>query len=524
VTARLAVNVTGLPAQAAAQVTVSGPSGYTRALAGTAQLNLLAPGAYTVSASPVQLAGRTYTALPASLDVALAASVTPQTVTVEYGAGTAVLLVTVAGLPVGTDAAVTVSGPAGLSRVLTTSTALPRLEAGSYTVTATTVGSALTTHQPSLALQTVTLVQGDSSQVVVSYGSAPLQLEVQQVVSGLTQPVFLTAPEGDARLFIVERPGRVLLFANGALKSAPFLDIRSRVNNNGERGLLGMAFDPRYASNGIFYVYYVDLGGNMALERFTSTPGADVAGASGGVVMTIPHGGSEHHGGMIAFGPDSMLYLAPGDGGCCGDPQNNAQNLVNLLGKVLRIDVRTSPYSIPAGNPFIGLQPNRQEIWAYGLRNPWRFSFDAPGGMLYIGDVGQDAREEVDAIPVGTAGANFGWRFMEGIVCYNPTSNCALGRTLTRPVYDYTHADGCSVTGGYVYRGREIPEFVGHFLFSDYCRGWLRSFRVQGAGVADLRAWAGITLPQMVSFGRDGAGELYMVASNRVWKLFRKIS
>jgi glucose/arabinose dehydrogenase len=238
--------------------------------------------------------------------------------------------------------------------------------------------------------------------------------------------------------------------------------------------------------------------------------------------MTIPHGRTEHHGGMIAFGPDGMLYLAPGDGGCCGDPNDNAQNLIALLGKMLRIDVRTPPYAIPPGNPFAGRVGARPEIWAYGFRNPWRFSFDSRAGMLYIGDVGQDAREEVNVSPANTPGLNYGWRRMEGTSCFNPGSNCDPTGTLTRPVIEYLHGEGCSVTGGYVYRGSAIPELTGHYLYSDYCRGWLRSFRATPGGATAQRSWAGVVAPGTVSFGRDGAGELYMITGGTVSRIVRR--
>lgn len=352
-------------------------------------------------------------------------------------------------------------------------------------------------------------------------GISELQLALHPIADGLTAPVFLTAPAGDPRLFIVERNGRVRIVANGALLPTPFLDIRERVNFVGERGLLGMAFDPQYATTGLFFVYYVDLAGDMVVERFGSTPGSNIAGSANGIVITIPHGGENHHGGTIAFGPDGMLYVAPGDGGCCGDPQNNAQNTGNLLGKILRLDVETLPYSIPTGNPFIGQAGRRGEIWAYGLRNPWRYSFDAQDGMLYLGDVGQDAREEVNVVPSATAGLNFGWRLMEGTACYSPSTNCNPGGTLTLPALEYTHQEGCSVTGGYVYRGAAIPELRGHYLYSDYCNGWLRSFRFSGGSATEHRTWAGITVSQAVSLGRDGAGELYMIGGSRVFHIVR---
>ncbi|MFN2397227.1 MAG: sorbosone dehydrogenase family protein [Gemmatimonadaceae bacterium] len=431
------------------------------------------------------------------------------------------LSVAILGLPAGTNAAVTVTGPGGFTRTLASSATIQDLEAGTYTISAEVFVSNLTTHTPVPASQTCDVRVGDKCSATVTYGSVALQLSLQLIAAGLTEPVFLTAPDGDTRQFIVERIGRIRIVDNNTLLAAPFLDISARVNFVGERGLLSMAFDPQYAANGDFYVYYVDLNGDVVVERFSSTPGSNNAGASAGIVITIPHRGPEHHGGLIAFGPptDGMLYLAPGDGRCCGDPDNNAQNLGTLLGKMLRIDVRTSPYTIPAGNPFIGRPGARAEIWAYGLRNPWRFSFDAADGMLYIADVGQDAREEVNVAAATAAGLNYGWPLMEGSACYNPSTNCDPGSLLTRPAHDYAHSDGCSITGGYVYRGSAIPVLVGHYLYSDYCRGWLRSFRFTAGRTTEHRLWAGITVPQSVSFGRDGAGELYMIGGTRAWRI-----
>jgi glucose/arabinose dehydrogenase len=521
--ARLVVTVLGLPAGAPANITVNGPSSYTRALTGSEQIDLLEPGVYTVTASDVRAADKTYRPAPPAQVLSLTPSASPATATVAYGAGTATLNLTIAGLPAATDGSVAVTGPNGFARTITASTTLEHLEAGTYTIAADVVGSNLTTHPPAPAHQTVDVADGGTSAVTVTYGSAPLELAVELVVEGLTAPVFLTAPEGDDRQFVVERHGRILVIENDALLPTPFLDIRSRVNFIRERGMLSMAFDPQYAVNGTFYVYYVDLLGDMVVERFRSTPGSDVAGASAGTVMTFPHRGENHHGGLIAFGPDGMLYVAPGDGGCCGDPPNNAQNMSTLLGKVLRIDVRTTPYAVPPDNPFVGRPGTRPEIWASGLRNPWRFSFDSPAGLLYIGDVGQDSREEINVSSTTAAGLNYGWRLMEGSACYNPTSNCNPAGQLALPAHEYLHSEGCSVTGGYVYRGEAIPELTGHYLYSDYCQGWLRSFRSTTGGIAnEHRSWAGITLPLAVSFGRDGAGELYMIAGPQVWRIVRR--
>ncbi len=349
----------------------------------------------------------------------------------------------------------------------------------------------------------------------------PLELGLELVVGGLTAPVFATAPEGDSRLFVVERNGRIRIVQNGALLAEPFLDLRSRVNFQGERGMLSMAFDPQYASNGRFYVYYVDLQGDVAIERFGSAPGSNVAGSSEGIVLGIPHGRSEHHGGLLEFGPDGMLYLATGDGACCGDPFDNGQDMSSLLGKILRLDVGSAPYAIPPGNPFVGVPGARAEIWALGLRSPWRYSFDVTGGMLYLGDVGQDAHEEINVVPLSAAGLNYGWPLMEGTACYRPTTNCNPTMSLTLPVVDYLRADGCSVIGGYVYRGSAIPELAGHYFYSDYCQGWLRSFRHGAGGAADFRLWRLVFMPGVVSFGRDGEGELYMVAGAGVWRIVR---
>lgn len=521
--ARLALTILGLPEGSPASITVVGPASYTRSVTESDTIDVLQPGAYTITASDVPAAGRTYHPSPPAQVLSLTASPTPTMATVAYGAGTATLNLTISGLPTGTAAGVTVTGPAGFERTIAASTTLEYLEGGSYTITANTVGSNLTTHAPSPPSQTISVTDGATMAATVTYGSTPLELAIELVAAGLTAPVFLTAPEGDARLFVVERNGRVRIIENGELLATPFLDNRVVVDFTGERGMLSMTFDPDYATNGLFYVYYNTLLGLMRVERFHSTPGSDVAGASGGAVMTFPHGGDNHHGGLIAFGPDRMLYVAPGDGGCCGDPQNNAQNLQTLLGKLLRIDPRTTPYGIPADNPFLGQSGVRPEIWAYGLRNPWRFSFDAPAGLLYIGDVGQDSREEVNVSPTTAAGLNYGWRLMEGTACYNPTSNCNPTGQLTLPAHQYLHTEGCSVTGGYVYRGTAIPELTGHYLYSDYCQGWLRSFRATTGGVAtEHRTWTGVTLPGTLSFGRDGTGELYMIAGTQVWRIVRR--
>jgi glucose/arabinose dehydrogenase len=245
-------------------------------------------------------------------------------------------------------------------------------------------------------------------------------------------------------------------------------------------------------------------------------------GTSWTSVITIPHPTqSNHNGGLAMFGPDGMLYLGTGDGGGGGDPQNNGQNINTLLGKLLRLDVRNLPYTVPSTNPFAGATAGRDEIWAYGLRNPWRYAFDPPANQLYVADVGQNQWEEVNAVATSAAGVNYGWRIMEGAHCYNAQSCNMAG--LTQPVLEYDHSQGCSVTGGFVYRGIAIPELTGHYLYSDFCTGFLRSFRLSGGDAVDQRTWAIGDVGDILSFGRDASGELYMLnAGGRVYRIVKQ--
>jgi glucose/arabinose dehydrogenase len=250
------------------------------------------------------------------------------------------------------------------------------------------------------------------------------------------------------------------------------------------------------------------------VARYTATPTADVADAGSRTsVITIPHPGqSNHNGGLAMFGPDGMLYLGTGDGGGAGDQPNNAQNINVLLGKLLRLNVAELPYTIPAGNPFVGVT-GADEIWAFGLRNPWRYAFDTTAGQLFIADVGQNSWEEVNVVPAIVAGGNYGWRIMEGTHCHNPAVGCNQ-TGLTLPVHEYDHSQGCSITGGFVYRGAAIPELRGHYLYSDYCTGFLRSFRVSGGSAVDHRNWSIGDIGNILSFGVDAAGEVYMLSAN----------
>jgi glucose/arabinose dehydrogenase len=352
------------------------------------------------------------------------------------------------------------------------------------------------------------------------------QLAAQPVVTGLTNPVFLTAPPGDTRLFVVEQPGRIRIVKGGQLLTAPFLDISTRVSYGGERGLLSMAFDPGYASNGYFFVYFTNTNGDITIERYGGAAGADVASATPTPVIVIAHpGASNHNGGLVTFGPDGFLYAGTGDGGGAGDVSGNAQNLNVLLGKLLRIDVRTLPYTIPATNPFVNQAGRRGEIWAYGLRNPWRYAFDrratAAGSDLFIADVGQNAYEEIDVVSSSAGGINYGWNLMEGTHCYPAGATCS-STNFRLPVFEYDHSRGCSITGGMVYRGAALPEVNGHYFYSDYCTGFLAS--LSGAnGTFSSRDWDVGTLGNVLSFGEDAAGELYVLSgSGTVYRLVRR--
>jgi len=348
-------------------------------------------------------------------------------------------------------------------------------------------------------------------------------LALQSVASGLSNPVYVTTPPGDSRLFVVEQAGRIRIVQNGQLATTPFLDITSRVASGGERGLLSVAFHPQFQSNGFFYVYFTGLSGEIRVERFAVSANPDVAnGASSKVILTVSHPRSNHNGGLALFGPDGMLYLGLGDGGGAGDPDKNGQNPNTLLGALLRINVDGGdPYSIPAGNPFANRNDARPEIWAIGLRNPWRFAFDAVDGFLYVADVGQDVLEEVNVIPSSRSGANFGWNVMEGSSCYAASACSKTG--LEIPPVEYSHSGGgCSITGGFVYRGSALPEIAGHYFYSDYCAGFIRSFRYSNGVATDQRTWDLGNLGSVTSFGRDAAGELYLTTSGgRVYKFVR---
>jgi glucose/arabinose dehydrogenase len=368
--------------------------------------------------------------------------------------------------------------------------------------------------------------------LVVVVGPARAAVRLTPVTTA-SQPVYVTHA-GDRRLFIVELAGRIRIFDGGALLTVPFLDISAKVSSGGERGLLSLAFHPDHASNGFFYVYYTAIGGNLTVERYHVGANPNQAeAASAATLLSIPHPASNHNGGQLQVGPrDGFLYVGTGDGGGAGDGPCNAQRADVLLGKLLRLDVRknlnVAPfYGIPSGNPFTGAADPANaipdEIWATGLRNPWRFSFDRATGDLFIGDVGQNAVEEVDLQRAGSAGGqNYGWKVMEGPSCFS-TENCPAATppcgsaAFTSPIHSYGHGgDDCSITGGYVYRG-PANELSGRYLFADYCAGAIRALSPAGAGwqVTSLLAGAG----SIGSFGEDASGEVYVTAGNGVWRV-----
>ncbi|HXV68211.1 MAG TPA: PQQ-dependent sugar dehydrogenase [Nitrospira sp.] len=345
-------------------------------------------------------------------------------------------------------------------------------------------------------------------------------LTLQLITSALSSPVFMTAAPGDGtRLFVVEQRGAIRIFDVGGntLIPTPFLDIDAVVTSGGEEGLLGMAFDPNYGANGRLYVLYTNTNGDLVIARYQRTfTNPDLADPNSATILqAISHPSfSNHNGGMLAFGTDGCLYAGLGDGGSGGDPNNNAQTITTRLGKILRLDPNTGgPCSNLGLNPFFLVGGNAQQVWSVGLRNPWRFSFDRRTGDLYIGDVGQDTREEINVSPGPNAGrqANYGWRLMEGFLCFLPATNCNPGN-LTLPTLDYPHADGaCSVTGGYVYRGSAAPAQQGTYFYADFCAGFVRSFRFQNGQATNPLTWPLLSRSSITSFGEDAQGELYLM-------------
>lgn len=345
-------------------------------------------------------------------------------------------------------------------------------------------------------------------------------INLVEFASGLTSPVEITNAN-DTRLFVVQQNGIIkIIQPNGTINGADFMNISSKVLYGGERGLLGLAFHPQYSTNGYFFVYYNNTAGNIIVARYSVSPtNPDIADpATEKILLNIPKPFDNHNGGSIHFAPDGNLWIVTGDGGSGGDPNNNSQNKNSLLGKMLRIDVNaTGPYTIPAGNPFAGAIDGADEIWAYGLRNAWKFSFDTTTGNAMIADVGQGAIEEINKIPVTQAGVNYGWRCYEGNNAYN-TAGCAAMGTMTFPVAVYDHSGGkCSITGGYVYRGTQYPSLQGKYFFADYCSTQIGMLNPDNSIV-----WSPASTGNNFStFGQNSQKELFVAAvtSGKIFKI-----
>lgn len=358
-------------------------------------------------------------------------------------------------------------------------------------------------------------------------GSSPPALKLTQVVTGLNGPLLaIGAPDDETRLYVVEKNGRIRIvnLTTNQLEAEPFLDITAKTTKGGEQGLLGLAFHPNYKQNGRFFVNYTGQGGGpdgqTVIAEYQRSADPNKADTNEKVILTVNQPYSNHNGGMVAFGKDGFLYIGMGDGGSGGDPQNYAQNLQSQLGKMLRIDVDAYPTPVAGNLPVMnGSNPH---IWSYGLRNPWRFSFDRCNGSLYIADVGQFTWEEIDAVPANSPPQNFGWRVMEGTHCYDPINNCDMaGKTMPIAEYQHTADMGnikgeCSVSGGFVYRGKAIAGLVGWYLYGDYCSGrvWAlrwRNDKVEAqVDITDDLQTKPLFQGGIAAFGQDTAGELYM--------------
>lgn len=367
------------------------------------------------------------------------------------------------------------------------------------------------------------------AQATPTFDPATFDVGLEEVASGFDGPLFVATPPEDAeRLFVVEKGGTIQVLVNGEIAAEPFLDIVDRVGSEGsEQGLLGLAFAPDHAESGLFYVNYTDPNGNTVVSRFSTGDDPNVADPeSETVILQQEQPRANHNGGVLGFGPDGYLYIGFGDGGGQGDPDSNGQNLSTWLGKILRIDVDSAAvegdamYSVPDDNPFVEDADAAPEVWVYGLRNPWRFTFDRETGDMWVGDVGQNEIEEVTLLPIAEGGGqNLGWNITEGSNCYVEPECDQFG--LTPPTLEYTHeVGGCSVTGGYVYRGEAMLGLRGVYVFADYCSGLL-----WGAGRDADSAWV-MSEPietglSIASFGEDTAGELYLtdISGGTVYQL-----
>jgi glucose/arabinose dehydrogenase len=385
-------------------------------------------------------------------------------------------------------------------------TVAPTTNAAAPTDTASTPAPAPATAAPSVAAA----VLPNPTEI----GEPGGEIRLEQISDNLESPVFLThAGDASGRMFVIEKRGVIAILHDRARVEQPFLDISNLINSSGsEQGLLGLAFHPDYANNRRFFVYYTASNGDNTLARYQVSDNPDVADpASAQVLFAQPDFAPNHNGGMLAFGPDGYLYVGLGDGGGGGDPQSNGQDRAALLGKLLRLDVNgDAPYAIPPDNPWPdGGDEARPEVWAYGLRNPWRFSFDRANGDLYIGDVGQNIYEEINFQLAGASGGqNYGWSIREGMHCFRADTCQPDG--LIDPIAEYDHDQGCSVTGGYVYRGAAFASLQGLYIFGDYCSGTIWSLQRDASGAWQQRTLLDSEL-SISSFGEDADGELYVI-------------
>lgn len=345
-------------------------------------------------------------------------------------------------------------------------------------------------------------------------------IRLEKMASGIPNPLFLThAGDGSKNLYVVSQNGVITILQEKKILEKPFLNIKKKVRAGGEMGLLGLAFHPEFKKNKRFFVNYTSSRGGLhtVISEFHAASDAMADAQTEKIILKIAQPYPNHNGGDIVFGPDGYLYIGMGDGGAANDPQNRAQNLGELLGKFLRINVNKTegalPYGIPPDNPFVNVKSARPEIWAYGMRNPWRFSFDRATGKLFAGDVGQDDREEIDIVE---GGKNYGWRIMEGIIC-TPGVNADCDKSgLEPPLMDYGRKDGFCVTGGYVYRGKQMPKLCGVYIYGDYGTGNIWGLRTDGKKITKHKLLIKSSGLNISSFGEDEDGELYVVDLNGV--------
>ncbi len=410
--------------------------------------------------------------------------------------------------------------------LLLVSACAPTSPAPAAAPTPTTAPTAITQLTATAAAPTAAEPTAPPPTIAPALAAFPPHIQLEPAFAGFAKPVYLTHAGDPTQLYVVEQAGRIQLIVDGQTQPEPFLDITDRVGADAsERGLLSVAFPPDYAKSLQFYVNYTDRRGDTVIARFRRMADnprrADPASEE--KILQIAQPAPNHNGGQLQFGPDGALYIGMGDGGRAGDPWDNAQNPQALLGKLLRIRVTdVATYTIPADNPFVDQPADtaRPEIWASGLRNPWRFSFDRATGDLYIADVGQNQYEEVNFQPADSRGGeNYGWNVMEGAHCYKPPAACGA-QGLTLPIAEYDHSQGCSITGGYVYRGTRFPQLTGVYFFGDFCSG-----RIWGTRQAADGTWETAQLLQqplaISSFGEDAAGELYVLDHGRgeIWHI-----